>query len=188
MPSIAVIIPALNEEEAIPAVLAQVPSWATSVVVVDNGSTDATAERARAAGAQVVQEPRRGYGRACLAGLRATGGAEIIVFLDADLSDFPEEMARLVEPVVRDEADLVMGAREGVGRPGHAQVGTALCLRLINGLWAHELPRPRSVSCHSASGARSARHAGPDVGLDDRDAGEGRRDRSPGCRGADSPA
>lgn len=135
MPSISVIIPALNEQEAIPAVLAQVPSLATSVVVVDNGSTDATAERARAAGAHVVQEPRRGYGRACLAGLRATGGADIIVFLDADLSDFPDEMVKLVEPVIHDEADLVMGTRAGVGRPGHAHFGTALCLGLINALW-----------------------------------------------------
>ena len=135
MSAIVVVIPALNEEEAIGTVVAQIPDTTHCVTVVDNGSTDATAERARAAGAQVVHEPRRGYGRACLAGLRVNRDADIIVFLDADLSDYPEEMPRLVDPILRDEADFVLGARSGAGRPLHARAGTSVCLHLLNRIW-----------------------------------------------------
>ncbi len=136
--AVSVIIPALNEEEAIPAVLEEIPEIADRVVVADNGSTDATAERARAAGATVVSEPARGYGRACLAGLQALPPAEdgdIVVFLDADRSDYPEEMPSLVEPIRRGEADFVLGNRAGAGRPWSARFGTALCVWLINRLW-----------------------------------------------------
>lgn len=128
-PRIAVVIPALDEEEALPLVLAELPSGAAAgVVVVDNGSTDRTAEVARASGAHVVSEPRRGYGRACLAGLAAilprAGPApgtrapfgpldarDVVVFLDADHSDFPEELTRVVAPILSGEADLVIGSR-----------------------------------------------------------------------------
>ena len=134
-PHVAVIIPALNEEEAITPVLAEIPALATSVTVVDNGSTDATAERARAAGATVVAEPRRGYGRACLVGLAATTAADVVVFLDADRTDYPREMNDLVDPILDDRADFVLGCRDGVGRPAPARLGTELCVRLINALW-----------------------------------------------------
>ena len=133
--SVAVIIPALNEEEAIGEVLAAIPSVADSVTVVDNGSTDRTAERARACGARVVEEPRPGYGRACLAGLAVTRDADVIVFLDADRSDYPEEMIDLLAPLRHGEADLVLGYRAGVGRPWTARAGTTLCVWLINRLW-----------------------------------------------------
>ena len=148
MPAIAVIIPALNEEAAIPVVLAQVPPLASSVTVVDNGSTDATAARAAAAGARVVREPRRGYGRACLAGLQVNRQADVIVFLDADLSDFPEEMQQLVDPILRNDADFVLGTRVGVERPAHARLGTDLCVGLINRLWGttyHDLGPFRAI-------------------------------------------
>ena len=111
-PAIVVVIPAYNEESAIGKVLADIPpDLVCQVVVVDNGSTDATAEVARSMGAKVVHEPRRGYGQACLTGIAALSDADIVVFLDGDYSDYPEEMPALVEPIRRDEADLVIGSR-----------------------------------------------------------------------------
>ena len=133
--SVSVIVPALNEAEAIGAVLDEIPPLASSVTVVDNGSTDQTVELAVAGGAHVVSEPQRGYGRACLAGLRADSDGGIVVFLDADRSDFPAEMKSLVAPIRAGNADLVLGYREGVGRPWSARMGTALCVTLINLLW-----------------------------------------------------
>ncbi|HEV2881087.1 MAG TPA: glycosyltransferase family 2 protein [Pyrinomonadaceae bacterium] len=118
---VSVVIPALNEEETIAAVVRAVPrEIASEVIVVDNGSDDRTAERARAAGARVVCEPRRGYGRACMAGGRAVAaGCEIIVFLDGDGSDCPELMGRLVEPVKAQTHDFVLGSRtRGRREPG----------------------------------------------------------------------
>jgi glycosyltransferase involved in cell wall biosynthesis len=119
---IAVIIPALNEEEPIAAVVRDclATGLPDEVIVVDNGSTDHTAERARGAGAKVVAEPRPGYGRACAAGLRALPpDCEIVVFLDGDGSDCPEFMGQLVEPVVRGDQDFVIGSRtRGKREPG----------------------------------------------------------------------
>ncbi len=134
-PTLAIIIPALNEEEAIGQVLARLPYPTVMVTVVDNGSTDKTADVARAAGARVVREPRRGYGRACLAGLNANADRDIIAFLDADFSEDPAEIATLVDPIVTGGADLVLGVRHGDGRPWHARVGTSMCVGLINLLW-----------------------------------------------------
>lgn len=110
---VSVVIPALNEQETIGAVVRAVPrELAEEVVVVDNGSDDRTAERAREAGARVVSEPRRGYGRACRAGALAVAEAcEIIVFLDGDGSDCPELMDRLVAPVRAGKYDFVLGSR-----------------------------------------------------------------------------
>ena len=109
--SVAVVIPALNEQESIGRVIASIPPWIKQVIVVDNGSTDATAERARQAGAVVITEPWRGYGQACLAGCAAAGDANIVVFLDGDLSDYPERMNQLVRPIVEGRADFVLGSR-----------------------------------------------------------------------------
>lgn len=118
-----VLIPARDEEEALPLVLAAIPpDLAAGVLVVDNGSEDATASVAREAGARVVREPRRGYGSACLAGLevlleRGVEGTsplrseDVVVFLDADHSDFPEELDRLLAPILANRADLVIGSR-----------------------------------------------------------------------------
>ena len=111
--SVCVIIPALNEEEAIADVVGNVPrEIAGEIIVVDNGSDDRTAERAREAGARVIAEPRRGYGRACAAGVRALGpDCEIVVFLDGDGSDCPELMDRLVQPIIDGRYEFVIGSR-----------------------------------------------------------------------------
>lgn len=125
-PRITLIIPALNEEQALAKVLDELPrGMFACVLVVDNGSTDTTAAVARACGAQVVSEPRRGYGRACLAGQAALpAGTDVVVFMDADASDVPVEAARLLEPVVRGEADLVIGSRV-LGRAEAGSLGWA---------------------------------------------------------------
>lgn len=121
-PAIAV-IPALDEEASIGEVIRAIPGdCVREVVVVDNGSRDATARVASEAGATVIHEPRRGYGRACWAAveyLRATP-PEIVAFLDGDGSDHPEELAGIVRPILEGEADLVVGSR----RLGHAQPGS----------------------------------------------------------------
>jgi len=110
---VSVVIPALNEEEPIGDVVRAIPrEIASEVIVVDNGSTDRTAEVARAVGARVVAEPRRGYGRACRAGVDAVSkNAEIVVFLDGDGSDCPELMSRLVDPISEGAYDFVIGSR-----------------------------------------------------------------------------
>ena len=111
-PHIAVIIPALNEEATIADVVRGIPAdLVDEVIVVDNGSTDATAERARLAGARVIAEHRRGYGGACRAGVRATPQSGILVFLDGDGSDCPELMNRLLEPILAGTHDFVIGSR-----------------------------------------------------------------------------
>lgn len=115
--AVAVIIPALNEAETIGEVVSRIPGWVDRIVVVDNGSRDGTALRATRAGAQVVSEPRRGYGAACLRGLAEVPGADVLVFVDADLSDDPSRMADLVDPIIDDAVDLVIGARSQV-EPG----------------------------------------------------------------------
>jgi hypothetical protein len=119
---VGLVIPALDEEAALPLVLAELPpGWVGRVVVVDNGSADGTARVARAAGADVVREPERGYGAACLRGIgalrdpqgpaRPLEGDDAIVFLDGDHSDFPEDLPRILEPLLEDHADLVLGSR-----------------------------------------------------------------------------
>ena len=135
---IALIIPALDEELALATVLDELPrSLFAQVIVVDNGSTDGTAALARARGARVVSEPRRGYGRACLAGLAALdGAADIVVFMDADASDVPAEAPALLEPILRGEADLIIGSRRlGRAAPAalawHQRWGNRLVVGLI---------------------------------------------------------
>ena len=137
---LAVIIPALNEAAAIGRVLAAIPEWVDEVLVVDNGSTDATATVARKQGARVIWEPQRGYGAACLAGIKALTTPDIVVFLDGDYSDHPEEMDRLVDPLVRNNADLVIGSRVmGQRQPGaltpQARFGNWLACLLIRLIW-----------------------------------------------------
>lgn len=110
-PAIAVVIPALDEEQAIGKVLRDIPEGASQVVVVDNGSRDRTAEVACGLGAEVVAEPRRGYGQACLTGIAQLDRPDIVVFLDGDYSDYPEEMSALVAPLLTGEADMVIGSR-----------------------------------------------------------------------------
>ncbi|MBI5248744.1 MAG: glycosyltransferase [Desulfomonile tiedjei] len=108
---VAVIIPALNEEKAIGKVIAAIPGWVDDVIVVDNGSTDDTPTVAAQAGARVVYESRRGYGSACLTGISSLENADIVVFVDGDFSDRPEEADMLVDPIVAGQADMVIGSR-----------------------------------------------------------------------------
>ena len=143
--TIVVIIPVLNEEDSIGLVLAHIPEGiATAVIVVDNGSTDGTGSVAEEGGAVVVREPRRGYGSACLRGMAEADrfAPDIIVFLDGDYSDYPEEMADLVRPIVEDGRDLVIGSRM-LGRrapgsmPVQAVIGNVLVPRIIRWLYGH---------------------------------------------------
>ena len=118
---VSLVIPALNEEEPIGDVVRAVPlGIVDEILVVDNGSTDATAERARAAGARVISEPRRGYGRACQAGIAAVAAdCEVILFLDGDGSDCPELIPRLIGPILEGQQDFVIGSRvRGRREPG----------------------------------------------------------------------
>jgi glycosyltransferase involved in cell wall biosynthesis len=119
-PRVAVVIPTLNEEAPIGAVVGAIPRNAVDeVIVADSGSTDRTVERARAAGARVVTERQRGYGRACAAGARAARDCDIVVFLDGDGSDRPELIPRLLAPILDGTHDFVIGSRtRGEREPG----------------------------------------------------------------------
>ncbi len=140
---VVVIIPAYNEESAIAKVIADIPrDVAGEVVVVDNASDDGTAQAARAAGATVIKERRRGYGFACLCGIEhaRSQGAEIVVFLDGDYSDFPQEMHELVAPIRNRVADLVIGSRtRGKTQRGallpQARAGNWLACTLMRLIW-----------------------------------------------------
>ena len=137
---LSVIIPALNEEESLPLVLGELP-WSTlyQVIVVDNGSQDRTAEVAAAHGALVVREPQRGYGSACMAGMQAAAETDIVIFLDADGSFDANEIASLVGPIERGEAELVLGSRlagrrEAGAMPLHGVLGNWLVAAVISRL------------------------------------------------------
>src|SRR5579875_97164 len=138
----ALIIPALNEAESIGRLLAQAPrARFEEIIVVDNGSLDATASVARAAGARVVQEPQRGYGRACQAGIAAIDArANAVVFMDADLSDDPADLNRLLDFYETGDWDLVVGSRTlGCAERGSLtpvqRFGNWLTTRLIAWIW-----------------------------------------------------
>lgn len=141
--NIVVIIPALNEENAIGKVLRDIPEeFRGYVIVADNGSSDKTAEIARKCGAAVVEENRRGYGWACLAGIKTAEkyNPDVIVFLDADYSDHPEEMATLTDLILKNDIDLVIGSRvRGVHEKGallpQARFGNWLACFLIRLFW-----------------------------------------------------
>lgn len=134
---VCVIIPARNEDASIGLVLDEIPrECADRIVVVDNGSTDQTAEVARSRGATVVREPVAGYGRACLAGIAAAGECDVIVVLDADHSDYPDDLPALLAPIEAGDADLVIGSRVlGGAEPGalpwNQRAGNRLACRLM---------------------------------------------------------
>lgn len=112
-PRITVIIPAFNEAPSIGKVIKDIPQNVSEVIVVDNGSTDNTSEIAQKAGATVCSEPRKGYGYACLRGLEkcAENPPKIVVFLDGDYSDYPEQLTEIVAPIIQNKVDFVIGAR-----------------------------------------------------------------------------
>jgi glycosyltransferase involved in cell wall biosynthesis len=115
MQNIKVIIPAFNEQEAISFVILEIPSIVNEIIVVSNNSTDFTEEVARIAGATVLSENRKGYGYACLKGMEyiatLSEKPDIVVFLDGDYSDYPEELTKLIEPILKSNIDFVIGAR-----------------------------------------------------------------------------
>ena len=152
---IAVIIPALDEEAVIGEVVRAVPrDLVREVIVVDNGSTDRTAEVAKTAGARVIQESLRGYGAACLAGALAARDAELLVFLDGDGSDDPAEIPRLLRPILEGQTDLVIGSRtagllEKGGLLPHQRFGNRLLtcmLRLLYGLVLTDIGSFRAIT------------------------------------------
>jgi glycosyltransferase involved in cell wall biosynthesis len=148
-------MPALDEEESLGTVLEQVDrSLINEIILVDGGSSDGTVAIAEANGAQVIQEARRGYGRACAAGVASAQG-EVIVFMDADGADNPEQIADLVGPIRQDEADMVLGSRlAGAISPGampwHQKFGNQLSagmIRYIYDLPISDLSPFRAVLC-----------------------------------------
>ncbi|MDA0177580.1 Glycosyltransferase [Mesoflavibacter sp. HG96] len=120
MPKIKVIIPAFNEQDSIAKVIQDIPSLVEEVIVVSNNSTDLTEVNAKQAGATVLTENRKGYGYACLKGMDYIASTslsnplkkpDIIVFLDGDYSDYPEELTKIIAPIIEDNIDLVIGSR-----------------------------------------------------------------------------
>ncbi|MDX5337991.1 MAG: glycosyltransferase family 2 protein [Cyclobacteriaceae bacterium] len=115
VPIVDVIIPAYNEERSIPKVIAEIPSFVRHIVVANNNSTDSTSKVAQEAGAVVVFEPQKGYGKACLTAMDWIQKQEIqpdlVVFLDGDYSDYPAEMKFLIQPILEGKADMVIGSR-----------------------------------------------------------------------------
>jgi len=136
---VSVVIPALNEEEPIGDVVRAIPrNIIDEIIVVDNGSTDRTAEQANAAGARVVHEPRRGYGRACCAGMRAVSPQSgVLVFLDGDGSDCPEMMPLLLAPILDGTYDFVIGSRTR----GRRETGSMNISQLLAGRAAGSILR-----------------------------------------------
>ncbi len=151
-----VVIPALDEEQALPLVLQAIPRPPVRrVVVADNGSRDRTAEVALAAGAEVVHEPERGYGAACLRALAHLSAEppDVVVFLDGDYSDHPEELPALLAPIVRGDAELVIGSRTRGRADGgltpQQRVGNAVAcvaLRLLYGVHYSDLGPFRAIT------------------------------------------
>ena len=139
--TVTLVIPALDEEASISDVLDGVDrSLVDTIIVADNGSTDSTAERARAHGAVVVREARRGYGSACLTALREVADHDIFVFMDADGSDDPTEIDRLLDALRQNDADIVIGSRVlGNAEPGALtpiqRFGNALTCTLVRWFW-----------------------------------------------------
>ncbi len=138
----AVIIPAHNEADSIKKVLSEIPVIVEETIVVDNCSSDTTAEIAKSEGATVVYEKHMGYGAACLKGIEylKTKSYDIVVFLDGDYSDYPEELPKLVAPIVKDNYDFVLGSRvlgqrEKGSLPIQSRIGSVIAGILIQIFW-----------------------------------------------------
>ena len=142
---VSVIIPTHNEAQAIGRVLADLPAeMVTEVLVVDSNSTDGTAAIAEAKGARILHEPRRGYGRACLTGLAAANQPDVVVFLDGDYSDRPDELPLLLAPIAEGRADITIGSRlakQNVAGalPWHSVFGNRLAAAMIRVLYGQRI-------------------------------------------------
>ena len=142
---VSVIIPTHNEAQAIGRVLADLRTdLVTEVLVVDGNSTDGTPEIAEKMGARVLREPRRGYGRACLTGLAAANDPDIVVFLDGDYSDRPDELPLILAPILEGRADITLGSRlakQNVAGalPWHSVLGNRLAAAMIRILYGQRL-------------------------------------------------
>jgi glycosyltransferase involved in cell wall biosynthesis len=142
---VSVIVPTYNEAQAIERVLADIPSdLTTEVIVVDSNSNDGTPEIAAKMGARIIQEPRRGYGRACLTGLAAANSPDVVVFLDGDYSDRPSELPILLAPIIDGCADITLGSRLGKhsvhgALPWHQVFGNRLAASLIRLLYGVQI-------------------------------------------------
>ena len=134
MNTIKVIIPAYNEEKAIANVIKDIPSYVDEIIVISNNSTDNTIAIAQKAGATVLSENKKGYGHACLKGLdyiaKLPNKPDIIVFLDGDYSDYPEELTQIVAPIITDGIDLVIGARAA-----HLRAKNSMTPQQVFGNW-----------------------------------------------------
>jgi glycosyltransferase involved in cell wall biosynthesis len=141
---VSVIIPTHNEAQAIGRVLADLPAdIVTEVLVVDSNSTDGTSEIAERMGARVLHEPRRGYGRACLTGIAAAGAPDVLVFLDGDYSDRPDELPLLLAPITEGRADITLGSRwqrrSAGALPWHQAFGNRLAAAMIRMLYGQRI-------------------------------------------------
>jgi glycosyltransferase involved in cell wall biosynthesis len=142
---VSVIIPTRNEAQAIARVLEDLPrDLTTEVIVVDSNSNDGTPAIAASMGARVIQEPRRGYGRACLTGLATANSPDVVVFLDGDYSDRPSELPILLAPIAEGRADITLGSRlrgrlPAGALPWHQALGNRLAANLINLLYGLEI-------------------------------------------------
>jgi glycosyltransferase involved in cell wall biosynthesis len=140
---VSVIIPTHNEGQAIKHVLADLPSdLTTEVIVVDSNSNDGTPQIAARMGARVIQEPLRGYGRACLTGMSAANSPDIVVFLDGDYSDRPSELPILLAPIIDGRADITLGSRQqrsAGALPWHQVFGNRLAASLIRLLYGVDI-------------------------------------------------
>jgi hypothetical protein len=138
---ISVIIPAFNEEASIGKVIGDIPEWVDEIIVGNNASTDQTAQTALDAGAMVVDQPHRGYGSACLRAMDELKAPDIVVFLDADYSDHPDQMDRLVDPIIENAYDIVIGSRvrgshEAGALTPQARFGNQLACWLLKKFWS----------------------------------------------------
>ena len=182
--AVSAIIPCLDEEDAIgPCVAAVLAQGVGEVIVVDGLSSDRTAERAAAAGARVIVEPARGYGRAMLSGLAALApSTSIVLFIDGDGSDRPEMIPAVLAPIEDGRADFVLGSRlRGEREPGSLGASQIVAGHLAGLLHPSALRRPLhghvAVPGHPAGRIGSARHGGNQLRLEPGDADAGRRHR-----------